>query len=428
MRGNVFCKILIAVATLVAMVGVPSHAATPRIEAMIPVENVPVTTLETPIYRGIGVGEIEGEDKESDPLGLLGPQLDREDFREVLRRSLERANLLNTSEDAPYRLNARLVGVVSTAEPYLGATGYTVIRYKLRRSSNNEIVFDDVVMRKEEKNSLFSMASRRKVLEGSVRANVSGLLAGLHSLTPSKAPLAGEQEETKTRQTEAAEGGDLGLLVGNEKDVGAGSPLAATPPYSQGITIGVVESGAAIEKDELGLIGHQLDGGEFREALRLELEQQGLLSVEEPANYVLNVKIISGTSFRKPGLNYVGYTVIRYRLSRSDDRKVVLDEVLERETEATLSEAFVGGKRSRKALNVAVRENISGFIDRLRGAATLSGTASRATTTAQTRKSVRSRQGRRRSDQPIGRLVGLSPRFLPQPAPMQNLGLRNAGR
>lgn len=353
--ASVICYL--AVATGVA------KAASPKIESMIPLDGIPTFHAPgSPIFHSIAIGEIIGETRKPDPLDLRGPQLDKEDFREVLRKTFDQNGLLSVSDQAAFQLKTHIVGAVSTDERVLGSVGYSVIRYKLVRSSDGNVVFDEVVMRKKETHSFFATASRQKVLDASVRDNVAGLLTDLQTLASSgvlaldgakQAPLESGLECVYLDARSVDEiNSPAELSLGRQK----------VSPYLHGITIDKVDLGATVKRDELGLIGPGPVVEDFRQLLRDELDRAGLLSDSQAGTYHLNVKILGGTSFRKPGLSYTGYAVVRYSVVPANGNDAGFCAVLERESSATLSDAFAGAVRSRKAMEAAVQSNVAGVL------------------------------------------------------------------
>jgi hypothetical protein len=109
-----------------------------------------------------------------------------------LRLSLKQCGLLSTSDvAAPFRLEVFLIELKQPAR------GFTLIvtsamRYKLTRSYDNQVVYDDIVTASYQAttgDSLYGPHRLKLANEGSIRANIATFLENLHSLNISKSPV-----------------------------------------------------------------------------------------------------------------------------------------------------------------------------------------------------------------------------------------------
>ena len=133
------------------------------------------------------------------------------------------------------------------------------------------------------------------------------------------------------------------------------------------------EVGGGEETDPLDV--SKVGSAELREALRLSLQRNGLLSGDgAAAQFNLDAFLVE---LRQPrsGFTLNVHAFVRYKLTRVADGRLLIDEILDGSYTATTSDAFVGIERLKIANEGAVRQSIAAFLDRLNGlsAADLSG-------------------------------------------------------
>jgi hypothetical protein len=176
---------------IIAMLVVLSACATPvRPGRMVPESALfPSYSLDSPLRNAIAISKVGGGEK-TNP--LLVSKVGDEELHETLRLSLEQCGFLNTSDVAtPFRLE---VFLIELKQPRGGLTAIvdSVIRYKLTRSSDDQVVYDDIITAsyKATVGDAFYGPHRLKLAnEGSIRANIATFLENLHSLNISKSPV-----------------------------------------------------------------------------------------------------------------------------------------------------------------------------------------------------------------------------------------------
>lgn len=176
---------------IIAMLVVLSACATPaRPGRMVPESALfPSYSPDSPLRNAIAISKVGGGEK-TNP--LLVSKMGDEELHETLRLSLEQCGFLNTSDvAAPFRLE---VFLIELKQPRGGLTEIvdSVIRYKLTRSSDDQVVYDDIITAsyKATVGDAFYGPHRLKLAnEGSIRANIATFLENLHSLNISKSPI-----------------------------------------------------------------------------------------------------------------------------------------------------------------------------------------------------------------------------------------------
>jgi len=109
-----------------------------------------------------------------------------------LRLSLKQYGFLSTSDlAAPFRLE---VFLIELKQPVSGFTTIvdSVMRYKLTRSSDDRVVYDDIITasyRATMDDAFYGVQRLKLANEGSIRANIEAFLGHLHSLNLTKSPI-----------------------------------------------------------------------------------------------------------------------------------------------------------------------------------------------------------------------------------------------
>ena len=176
---------------MVAMLVVVSACATPaRPGHMVPESALfPSYSPDSPFRNAIAISKVGGGEK-TNP--LLVSKVGDKELHEALRLSLKQCGFLSTSDvDAPFRLE---VFLIELKQPPGGLTIIvtSVIRYKLTRSCDNQVVYDDIITAPYQATvgDAFYGPHRLKLAnEGSIRANIATFLENLHSLNITKSPV-----------------------------------------------------------------------------------------------------------------------------------------------------------------------------------------------------------------------------------------------
>lgn len=140
------------------------------------------------------------------------------------------------------------------------------------------------------------------------------------------------------------------------------SPRLDEPsPLHRSIALGRVDGGEETDPWWTSEVGT----GEFREALRLSLEEHGYLAGDPAAApYELSAVIVE---VKQPGSSYT-ITVdsfVRYKLRQASGQTVIFDDVVRGSHTATVEDAFVGMERLQITNEGAMRDNIAALLARL---------------------------------------------------------------
>jgi len=176
---------------IIAMLGTLSACATPAQPGhMVPEPALfPSHSLDSPLRNAIAIQKVGGGEK-TNP--LLVSKVGSNELQEALRLSLKQYGFLSTSEvAAPFRLE---VFLIELKQPGSGLTMIvdSVMRYKLTRSSDDQVVYDDIITAsyKATMDDSFLGPQRLKIAtERSIRANIAAFLGHLHSLNILKSPI-----------------------------------------------------------------------------------------------------------------------------------------------------------------------------------------------------------------------------------------------
>ena len=162
-----------------------------RPEHMVPQSALfPSYSLDSPLRNAIAISKVGGGEK-TKPLSSL-PKVDSNELHEALRLSLSRYGFLSASDvAAPFCLE---VFLIELKQPYGGLTKIvtSVMRYKLTRSSDDQVVYDDIISASymATLEDAFDGAYRLNLAnEGSIRANIAAFLRHLHSFNIMKSPV-----------------------------------------------------------------------------------------------------------------------------------------------------------------------------------------------------------------------------------------------
>ena len=120
--------------------------------------------------------------KETNPLWTS--QISNSDFRYALKESLSAVNLLNITNNSKYEITARLLEI---KHPMLGLdlTVTSKIKYKIRRKSDDAVLFYDVIQTSYKAtvgDSLIAATRLKKAIEGSARMNIEKIIDTIYSL------------------------------------------------------------------------------------------------------------------------------------------------------------------------------------------------------------------------------------------------------
>ncbi len=176
---------------IIAMLGTLSACATPgRPGYMVPESALfPSYSLDSPLRDAIAISKVGGGEK-TNP--LVGSKVGDNELREALRLSLSQYGFLSTSDViAPFRLE---VFLIELKQPPGGLTMIvtSAMRYKLTRSPDDEVVYDDIITASYAAtvgDSFYGPHRLKLANEGSIRANIAVFLERLHSLNITKRPI-----------------------------------------------------------------------------------------------------------------------------------------------------------------------------------------------------------------------------------------------
>jgi hypothetical protein len=149
----------------------------------------PSYSPDSALRNAIAISKVGGGEK-TNP--LLVSKVGDEELHETLRLSLKKCGFLNTSDvAAPSRLE---VFLIELRQPRGGLTVIvdSVMRYKLTRSGDDQVVYDDIITASYKAtvgDALYSLHRLKLANEGSVRTNIATFLENLHSLNISKSPI-----------------------------------------------------------------------------------------------------------------------------------------------------------------------------------------------------------------------------------------------
>ena len=173
---------------MIAMLGTLSACSAPaRSGHMVPKSALSLShSLDSPLRNAIAISKIGGGEK-TNP--MLWSKVGTNELHEALRLSLSQYGFLSTSDvAAPFRLEVFLIELKQPPGGYtLIVTSF--IRYKLTRSRDDQVVYDDVITAsyKATMDDAFAAIHRMKLAnEGSIRANIAAFLQHLHSLNITK--------------------------------------------------------------------------------------------------------------------------------------------------------------------------------------------------------------------------------------------------
>ena len=171
----------VRLALLIVMLGTLSACVAPA--HMVPDQALPPSVSpDSPLREAIAISKVGGGEKMS---VLLVPKVGSDDLQEALRLSLKQYGFLSTPDvAAPFRLEAFLIEL---KQPAGGITMivYSVIRYKLTRSSDDQVVYDDIITASYKAtmgDSLLAPQRGKIATERAIRANIVVFLEHLHSL------------------------------------------------------------------------------------------------------------------------------------------------------------------------------------------------------------------------------------------------------
>jgi len=176
---------------MIAMLGTLSACAPPaRPGRMVP-ESALFSSYspDSPLRNAIAISKVGGGEK-TNP--LLVSKVGDKELHETLRLSLGQCGFLSTSDvAAPFRLE---VFLIELKQPAVGLTMIvtSAMRYKLTRSRDDQVVYDDIITASYQAtvgDSFLGPHRLKLASEGSIRANVATFLQNLHSLNISKSPI-----------------------------------------------------------------------------------------------------------------------------------------------------------------------------------------------------------------------------------------------
>ena len=176
---------------MIAMLEVLSACATPaRPGHMVPDSALlPSHSLDSPLCNAIAITKVAGGEK-TNP--LTQSEVGDNELREALCLSLSQGGLLSTSDvAAPFRLE---VFLIELKQPGSGLTMIvtSAIRYKLIRSGDDQVVYDDIITASygATVGDTFYGPHRLKLAnEGSIRANIAVFVQHLYFLNITKSPM-----------------------------------------------------------------------------------------------------------------------------------------------------------------------------------------------------------------------------------------------
>jgi len=179
---------------MIAMLGTLSACTLPaRSGHMVPKSALfPSHSLDSPLHNAIAISKVGGGEKSYPLLSSKMAKVGSDELHEALRLSLSQYGFLSTSDvAAPFRLE---VFLIELKQPYGGLTKIvtSVMRYKLTRSCDDQVVYDDIITASymATLGDAFDGAYRMRLgNEGSIRANIAAFLRHLHSLNIMKSPV-----------------------------------------------------------------------------------------------------------------------------------------------------------------------------------------------------------------------------------------------
>lgn len=180
----------VRLALVIAMLGILGACATPaRPGRMVPESALSLSSdSDSPFHNGIAISKVGGGEK-TNP--LLVSKVGDKELHETLRLSLSQCGLLSASDvAAPFCLE---VFLIELKQPAAGLTMIvtSAMRYKLNRSRDDQVVYDDIITAsyKATVGDSFLGPHRLKLAsEGSIRTNIAIFLGKLNSLNISKPP------------------------------------------------------------------------------------------------------------------------------------------------------------------------------------------------------------------------------------------------
>lgn len=173
---------------MITILGALSACSTPaRSGHMVPTSVLSVSdSLDLPLRNAIVISKVGGGEK-TNP--MLWSKVGSNELHEALRLTLSRYGFLNTSNEiAPFRLELFLVELKQPPGGYTLIVT-SIIRYKLTRTRNDQVVYDDVITAsyKATVGDSFTAIHRMKLAnEGSIRENIAVFLQHLYSLNISR--------------------------------------------------------------------------------------------------------------------------------------------------------------------------------------------------------------------------------------------------
>ena len=153
---------------------------------------LPIHSLDSPLHNAIAISKVDGGEKSYPLLVLKMARVGSNELHEALRLSLSQYGFLSTSDvTALFRLE---VFLIELKQPYGGLTKIvtSVMRYKLTRSCDDQVVYDDIITASYTATleDAFDGGYRlRLASEGSIRANIAAFLRHLHSFNIMKSPV-----------------------------------------------------------------------------------------------------------------------------------------------------------------------------------------------------------------------------------------------
>jgi len=167
-------------AGLVALAGCATPA---QVKQMVPDDfEASAAKPESPFHRSIALERVGGGEA-PDPM-MVYSAVGAKELEEALHQALRKFEYLSVDDQAaPFRLHAFLVDM---RRPGVGITmvATSLVRYKLIRARDRNVVYDDVVTASATKtgSDAFVGAERhRMAVEGAIRANIAEFLASLRS-------------------------------------------------------------------------------------------------------------------------------------------------------------------------------------------------------------------------------------------------------
>jgi hypothetical protein len=176
---------------MIAMLGILSACATPaRPGRMVPESALfPSYSSDSPLRNAIAISKVGGGEK-TNP--LLSSKVGDKELHETLRLSLSQCGLLSTPDvAAPFLLE---VFLIELKQPPGGLTMIvtSAMRYKLTRSCDNQVVYDDILTASYQAtmgDAFYGPHRLKLATEGSIRANIATFLENLRSLNIPKSPI-----------------------------------------------------------------------------------------------------------------------------------------------------------------------------------------------------------------------------------------------